>query len=93
MTTEAIEKETACAKVGLSSAKRAFERFVIRFRGWRERRRAKRLYRKICEANYIILRELHGNKYSRPYRADLESCADVLELAACNVKCGFSTDV
>ena len=81
------------AKVGLSSAKRAFERFVIRLRGQRERRQAKRLYSKICRANYIILRELHGNKHSRPYRAELESCADALELAACNVKQGFSTDV
>lgn len=96
MNTETTEKETTYAKVGLSSAKRAFEQFVIRLHNWSERRHAKRLYWKIWKANNIIISEMHRpltRKQNRRYWSELSSCADALEKAACDVKRGFDTDV
>ena len=51
MTTETTEKETVCAKVGLSSAKRGFERFVMRLFWWNPWRIVRWVY---CE------RDKHG---------------------------------
>jgi hypothetical protein len=88
MTTESKTDQEATTGSG------RLKRGVMFFREHIQKRRAKRLYRRLWKANEIILSERHSSlheKHNKQFHSELEDCADQIEKSINVVRRVFKT--